>query len=39
VQVKTLLRLSIATAIVTIAVKGFAWWITVSVGLLSYAME
>jgi len=39
VQVKTLLRLSIATAIVTIAVKGFAWWITGSVGLLSDAME
>ena len=38
-QVKTLLRLSIATAIVTIAVKGFAWWITGSVGLLSDAME
>ena len=38
-QVKTLLRLSIATAIVTIAVKGLAWWITDSVGLLSDAME
>jgi cation diffusion facilitator family transporter len=39
VQVKTLLRLSIATALVTIAVKGLAWWITGSVGLLSDAME
>jgi len=39
VQVKTLLRLSIATAVVTIAVKGLAWWITGSVGLLSDAME
>ncbi len=38
-QVKTLLRLSIATALVTIAVKGLAWWITGSVGLLSDAME
>ena len=38
-QVKTLLRLSIATAIVTIVVKGLAWWITDSVGLLSDAME
>jgi len=39
VQVKTLLRLSIATALVTIAVKGLAWWITGSVGLFSDAME
>jgi cation diffusion facilitator family transporter len=39
VQVQTLLRLSIATALVTIAVKGLAWWITGSVGLLSDAME
>ena len=38
-QVKTLLRLSIATALVTIAVKGLAWWITGSVGLFSDAME
>ena len=38
-QVQTLLRLSIATALVTIAVKGLAWWITGSVGLLSDAME
>ena len=38
-QVQTLLRLSIATAIVTIVAKGLAWWITGSVGLLSDAME
>lgn len=34
-----LLRLSIVVAIVTIAIKTFAWWITQSVGLLSDAME
>jgi cation diffusion facilitator family transporter len=34
-----LLRLSIAVAIVTIALKTLAWWITDSVGLLSDAME
>ena len=38
-QVRTLLKLSIATAVVTIAVKSLAWWITGSVGLLSDAME
>lgn len=35
----TLLRASIAVAVVTIAMKTFAWWITSSVGLLSDAME
>jgi cation diffusion facilitator family transporter len=39
VKVQTLLRLSIATAIVTIALKSLAWWLTGSVGLLSDAME
>jgi cation diffusion facilitator family transporter len=39
VQVKTLLKLSIAAAVATIAMKSFAWWITDSVGLLSDAME
>jgi len=39
VQVKTLLKLSIAAAVVTIAMKSAAWWITDSVGLLSDAME
>ena len=34
-----LLRLSIVVAIVTIALKTTAWWITDSVGLLSDAME
>lgn len=34
-----LLRLSILVAIVTIALKTLAWWITQSVGLLSDAME
>ena len=38
-QVKTLLKLSIAAAIATIAMKSLAWWITGSVGLLSDAME
>ncbi len=38
-QVKTLLKLSIVTAVATIAIKSFAWWITGSVGLLSDAME
>lgn len=38
-QVATLLKLSVATAVVTIFVKGLAWWITGSVGLLSDAME
>ncbi|MEO5670715.1 MAG: cation diffusion facilitator family transporter [Ramlibacter sp.] len=34
-----LLRVSIAVAVVTIALKTMAWWITGSVGLLSDAME
>jgi len=34
-----LLRASIAVAVVTIALKTLAWWITDSVGLLSDAME
>ena len=38
-QVKTLLKLSIAAAVATIAMKSTAWWITDSVGLLSDAME
>ena len=38
-QVQTLLKLSIAAAIATIAMKSAAWWITDSVGLLSDAME
>ncbi len=38
-QVKTLLRLSVATAIAAIALKSLAWWLTGSVGLLSDAME
>jgi cation diffusion facilitator family transporter len=39
VQVKTLLKLSIAAAVATIVMKTMAWWITDSVGLLSDAME
>jgi len=39
VQVKTLLKLSVAAAVATIAMKTFAWSITGSVGLLSDAME
>jgi cation diffusion facilitator family transporter len=39
VQVKTLLRLSVATAVATIVLKTLAWWVTGSVGLLSDAME
>jgi len=38
-QVRTLLKLSIAVAVVTIALKTLAWWLTDSVGLLSDAME
>lgn len=38
-QVKTLLKLSIAAAVATIAMKSAAWWLTGSVGLLSDAME
>src|SRR3954466_13981670 len=33
------LRVSIAVAVVTIAMKTMAWWLTGSVGLLSDAME
>jgi cation diffusion facilitator family transporter len=39
VQAKTLLKLSIAVAVATIATKSLAWWLTGSVGLLSDAME
>lgn len=38
-QVHTLLKLSVAAAVATIAMKSIAWWITDSVGLLSDAME
>lgn len=38
-QAKTLLKLSVAAAVATIAMKTGAWWITGSVGLLSDAME
>jgi cation diffusion facilitator family transporter len=38
-QPETLLRWSIAVAIVTIAMKTLAWWLTGSVGLASDAME
>ena len=38
-QVKTLLKLSVVVALVTIALKTLAWWLTDSVGLLSDAME
>ncbi len=38
-QVKTLLKLSVAAAVATIVMKTVAWWITDSVGLLSDAME
>ncbi len=38
-QVKSLLKLSVVVAVITIAVKTLAWWITDSVGLLSDAME
>jgi len=39
VQVRTLLKLSIAVAVATIVTKSLAWWVTGSVGLLSDAME
>ncbi len=39
VSPQLLLRLSIAVAVFTIALKTLAWWITDSVGLLSDAME
>ena len=38
-QVKALLKLSVAAAVATIVMKTAAWWITDSVGLLSDAME
>jgi cation diffusion facilitator family transporter len=38
-QVVSYLKLSVAVALVTIALKTGAWWITDSVGLLSDAME
>lgn len=38
-QVQTLLKLSIAAAVATIAMKSAAWWLTGSVSLLSDAME
>lgn len=38
-QAQGLLKLSIAAALATIALKGGAWWLTDSVGLLSDAME
>ena len=38
-QVRGLLKLSVIVAIVTIAVKTLAWWVSDSVGLLSDAME
>lgn len=38
-RVKTLLRLSVATAVAAIVMKTTAWWITGSVGLLSDALE
>jgi cation diffusion facilitator family transporter len=38
-QVKTLLKLSVAAAVATIVMKSLAWWVTDSVGLLSDAME
>jgi cation diffusion facilitator family transporter len=38
-QVKTLLKLSVAAAVATIVMKMTAWWVTDSVGLLSDAME
>ncbi len=37
--VATLLKLSVAAALATMALKTWAWWITGSVGLLSDAME
>ena len=38
-QVATLLKLSVAAALATMALKTLAWWLTGSVGLLSDAME
>ena len=39
IQPQVLLRWSVAVAVVTIALKGLAWWVSGSVGLLSDAME
>ncbi len=39
VQVSSFLKLSVVVAIATIALKGAAWWLTDSVGLLSDALE
>ena len=36
---ETLLRASVIVALITIALKTLAWWLTGSVGLLSDAME
>jgi len=38
-QVRTLLKVSVAVAVATIVMKMLAWWVTGSVGLLSDAME
>jgi cation diffusion facilitator family transporter len=38
-RVQTLLKLSVAAALITILMKSAAWWLTDSVGLLSDAME
>jgi cation diffusion facilitator family transporter len=38
-QPRTLLKLSVAVAVATMALKTLAWWLTGSVGLLSDAME
>jgi cation diffusion facilitator family transporter len=38
-QVRSYLKLSVAVAVVTIALKTGAWWVTDSVGLLSDALE
>ena len=38
-EIRTLLRLSVAVAVAAIAMKSLAWWLTGSVGLLSDAME
>lgn len=38
-QIQTWLKLSVAAALATIALKTLAWWLTGSVGLMSDAME
>lgn len=38
-QVASYLKLSVAVALATVALKGAAWWLTGSVGLLSDALE